>query len=56
MKKQITDMTNKILVICGDIIDGQRPPNENFNSSDNYDILIHTIIYNCISYFFFIIN
>ena len=39
-------MTNKILVICGDIIDGQRPPNENFHSSENNDILIHTIIYN----------
>ena len=39
-------MTNKALVICGDIIDGRRPPNENLHSSENNEILIHTIIYN----------
>ena len=39
-------MTNKALVICGDIIDGRRPPNENLHSSENNEILMHTLIYN----------
>ena len=39
-------MTNKAVVICGDIIDGRRPPNENLHSSENNEILMHTLIYN----------
>jgi hypothetical protein len=40
------DMKNKALVICGDIIDGRRPPNQNLHASNNNETLIHTIIYN----------
>ena len=39
-------MTNKAFVICGDIIDGRRPPNENLHSCENNEILMHTLIYN----------
>jgi hypothetical protein len=39
-------ITHKALVICGDLIDGRRPPNENLNSTPNNEIILHIIIYN----------
>ena len=39
-------ITHKALVICGDLIDGRRPPNENLNSTANNEIVLHIIIYN----------
>lgn len=40
------EMRNKALVICGDIIDGRRHPNQNLHASLNNEVLMHTIIYN----------
>jgi hypothetical protein len=40
------EMKNTVVVICGDIIDGRRPPRENTRQSYCDELLIHMIIYN----------
>jgi hypothetical protein len=40
------EMKNTILVICGDIIDGRRPPRENTRQTYCDELVIHMLIYN----------